>query len=121
MNAYRFSITVLRLLQNYLSSCKQRTKRNSDFSSWEEILLGVRQGSILAPILFNFFICTLFFITNETDFASYADDSGPYGGINNTKNVIINLQNASSTLFQCFYDNQVKANPDKCHFICSTD
>ena len=57
---------------------------------------------------------------NETDFASYADDSTPYNVGNNT-DVIIKLQNASITLFRWFYDNQMKANPDKCHFIYSAD
>ena len=41
LNAYGFSIAALRLVQNYLSNRKQRTKINSDFSSWEEILFGV--------------------------------------------------------------------------------
>ena len=58
---------------------------------------------------------------NGTDFASEADDSTPYVVGNNIEDVIINLQNASLTLFQCFYDNQMKANPGKCYFICSTD
>ena len=58
---------------------------------------------------------------NETDFASYADDNTPYVVGNNIEDVIIKLQNASLTLFQWFYDNQMKANPDKCHFIYSTD
>ena len=34
--------------------------------------------------------------------------------------VILKLQNASKTLFKWFNDNQMKANPDKCHFICSS-
>ena len=121
LNAYEFSIAALRLVQNYLSNRKQRTKINSDFSSWEEILFGVPQGSILGPLLFNIFLCDLFFIMNEIDFASYADDNTPYVVGNNIEDVIIKLQNASLTLFQWFYDNQMKANPDKCHFICSTD
>ena len=54
---------------------------------------------------------------NETD----SDNNTPYVLGNNIEDVIINLQNASLTLFQWFYDNQIKANPDKCHFICSTD
>ena len=33
LNAYGFSIAALRLVQNYLSNRKQRTKINSDFSS----------------------------------------------------------------------------------------
>ena len=57
----------------------------------------------------------------ETDFASYADNNTPYVVGNNIEDVIINLQNPSLTLFQCFYDNQMKANPGKCYFICSTD
>ena len=35
LDAYGFSIAALRLLQNYLPNRKQRTKINSDFSSWE--------------------------------------------------------------------------------------
>ena len=112
-------------MQNYLSNRKQRTKINSDFSSWEEVLVGVHLGpylaSILGPSLFNIFLYDLFFIMNETDFASYADDNTPYVVVNNIEDVIIKLQNASITLVQWFYDNQKKANPDKCHFICSTD
>ena len=58
---------------------------------------------------------------NETDFASYADDNTSYVVDNNIEHVIIKLQDALLTLFQWFYDNQIKANSDKCHFICSTD
>ena len=114
-------MAALRLVQNCLSNRKQSTKRNSDFSSWEETLFGVPQGSILGPLLFNIFLCDLFFIMNETDFASYADDSAPYVMGNNVEDVIIQLQNASLTLFHWIYDNQIKVNPDQCHLICSTD
>ena len=58
---------------------------------------------------------------NETDFASYADDNTLYVGVKNIEDVIIKLQNASLTLFQWFYDNQMIANPEECHFICNTD
>ena len=34
--------------------------------------------------------------------------------------VILKLQNASETLFKWFNDNQMKANPDNCYFICSS-
>ena len=87
-------------MQNYLSNRKQRTKINSDFSSWEEILFGVPQGSILGPLLFNTFLCDIFFIMSETDLASYAVDNKPYVVGNNIEDVINNLQNASLTLFQ---------------------
>ena len=56
LNAYGFSLPALRLVQSYLSNRKQRTKINSEFSSWEEILFRVPQGSILGPFLFNIFL-----------------------------------------------------------------
>ena len=43
----------LELILNYLSDCWQRTKINTFFSSWEEILYGVPQGSVLGPFLHN--------------------------------------------------------------------
>ena len=121
LNAYGFSLPALKLMQSYLSNRKQRTKINPEFSSWEEILFGVPQGSILGPLLFNIFLCDLFFIMNDVDFASYADDNTPSFVGNDLDEVIFKLQSASKTLCQWFADNHMKANPDKCHFICSSN
>ena len=121
LNAYGFSIDSLRLVQDYLENRKQRTKINSAYSSWEEILFGVSQGSILGPLLFNIFLCDLFFIMDDIDFTSYADENPPYTIGNNIEVLFSNLQNSSKILFQWVMDNQMKANPDKCHFVCSTN
>ena len=40
---------------------------------------------------------------------------------NRINDVISSLQESSEKLFQCFSDNQMKANADKCHLIVSTD
>ena len=123
LNAYEFSMAALRPIKNYLSNRKERTKINIEYSSWEEILFRVPQGSILGPLLFNIFLCDLFLIMNNFDIASYntpADDNTPYAVGNNIQESIVKLQNASKTLFQWFSDNQMKSNPDKCNFICST-
>ena len=58
---------------------------------------------------------------DDTDFARYADDNTPYTTGNDMEDVICKLQNSSKILFQWFMDNQMKANPDKCHFNCSTN
>ena len=58
---------------------------------------------------------------NDIDFASYADDNTPFIIGEDIGDVIFKLQNASKTLFQSFYDNQMKANPDKRHFIGSSN
>ena len=61
LNACKFSIGSLRLVQDYLTNHNQRTRINSAYSSWEEILFGVPQGSILGSLLFNNFLCDLVF------------------------------------------------------------
>ena len=55
LNAYGFSLTALKLVHNYLSNRKQRTKINQPYSSLLEITFGATQGSILGPLLFNIF------------------------------------------------------------------
>ena len=119
LHAYGFSLNALRLVHSYLTNRKLRTKINTKYSSSEEILFGVPQESILGPLLSNIFLCDLFFIMNETEFASYADDNTPYTSGQNIDNVIRSLENDSVRLFKWFSDNQMKANKDKCHLLLS--
>ena len=120
LHSYGFSLNAPRLIHSYLSNRRQRTKINESYSSWEEILFGVPQGSILGPLLFNIFMCDLFFIVNEIDFASYADDNTPFVSGDRLDDVLVSLENASLKLFDWFSNNQMKANPDKCHLLTSS-
>ena len=76
LHAYGFSLDALRLF--YLSNRKQRTKINESYSSWEAILLGVPQGSILGHLFFNIFICDLFVMIYDINIANYEGDSNPF-------------------------------------------
>ena len=120
-NAYGFSLSALKLVHNYLSKRQQRTKINQSYRSWEDILFGVPQGSILGPILFNIFISDLFLVIKDVDFASYADDNTIYQSGRTADDVINGLQISAEKLFQWFSDNQMKGNTDKCHLIMSTN
>ena len=60
--AYGLDIDSPNILQDYLSNRKQRTEVDSFYSSWETILSGVPEDSILGPLLFNLFMCDMFLI-----------------------------------------------------------
>ena len=68
VHACVFDLPALKLIQNYLSNRKQKTKINATYSSWEEILFRVPQGSVLGPLSFNIFLCDLLWTMCETGF-----------------------------------------------------
>ena len=98
----------------------ERTKVNSEQISWEQIMFRVPQWPILGPLI-NIFLCDLFLIMENINIARYADDNTPNTTGNSIKEVIQKLENAAKTFFQWFSDNQMKANPGKCHFLCNSN
>ena len=72
LHAYGFDNDALKFIYSYLKGRKQRTKINSSYSSFAEIRV------LLGRLLFNAYICYLFYDIDNLDFASFADDSTPY-------------------------------------------
>ena len=120
LHAYGLDLASLKILQDYLTNRKQRTKVDSFYSSWENILSGVPQGSILGPLLFNIFMCDMFLILKTTSFTGYADDNTPFVVRENTTNVIKALEDIGENLINWFSDNHMKLNTDKCHALLNS-
>ena len=75
LHAYGFDIKTLKLLHSYLTKRWQRTKVNSSFSTWSELLQGAPQGSVLGPILFNIYLNDILYLTEMTQVCNFADDT----------------------------------------------
>ena len=67
LHSYGFNFAALKFMHSYLTNGRQRTKINSSYSPLEEIFLGVPQGSIHGPLLFNIFLCYMSFLRSETE------------------------------------------------------
>ena len=77
LHAYGFGKESLMLLLSYLSNRWERTKTNTSFSSWTELLQGVSQGSVLGPLLFNIYLNDLFFFL-DCNVCNFADNTAPF-------------------------------------------
>ena len=75
LKTYGFSNQALRLLQSCLCKRFQRSIINGSFSSWNELIIGVPQGSILGPLLFNIFLNDIFLFISKCQLCNYADDN----------------------------------------------
>ena len=67
------------------------------------------------------YLIDLFFVIEDTDIASYADDNTPYIIDDTVEGVIKSLEEVSKKLFKWFHDNLIKSNADKCHLLVSTN
>ena len=105
--AHGFDCNSLQMLQSYLSNRTQRTGTNDACSKYCEILFGVSQGTILGPLLFNIYICDMFYDINDCDIASYAGHYTSYASSSNLDALISKLEShvflIALTLMVVFY------------------
>ena len=118
LGAYGFERDSLSFMKSYLKDRQQRVRVNNNFSSWEKIIAGVPQGSILGPLLFNIFINDLFVFVSSSNLSNYADDNTLYASGFNLEEVKKCLSTDFDAVTKWFCENHMALNAGKCHFMC---
>ena len=117
LGVYVFDTKALNYIKSYLHNRKQRVSMNSNFSSWQEIIVGVPQDSISEPLLFSIFVNDLFLSVSSSNLSNYADDNTLYISGYNLKEVKEVLLNDFNKVTEWFFENYMVLNSGKCHFM----
>ena len=111
--AYGLSEQGLKFMYSYLNGRKHRVKVNDSLSEWLDMKLGVPQGSILGPLLFNIFINDIFFFIIASGICNFADDNSLHASGTSLEIVITKLKIDIKNILEWFRFNSMAANPGK--------
>jgi len=76
VRAHGISGQILQWIESWLAGRRQRVVLNGKFSSWEDVLSGVPQGSVLGPLLFIIFINDMDEVVRQINILKkFADDT----------------------------------------------
>ena len=117
LHAYGFDENALVLVYSYLEKRKQSVRINNVYSSFQEIVSGVPQGSVLGPILFNFYINDLFSFIKQATMYNYADDNTLAFFSKSLPDLVNVLENEADSALSWLKQNEMIANPNKFHAL----
>ena len=100
---------------DYLSNRQQRPRICDNFGSWDELLQGVPQVSVLGPLLFNIHLSDLFYLTEFNDVYNFADDTTFFACDSDLKHLMERLKHNAKLAIEQFENFYMKLNKDKRH------
>ena len=121
LSTYGFDYNSLKLINSFLSGRKFRAKIGSSYSPYLDLLVGVPQGSILGPLLFNIYMCDIFLCNCESNNINYEEDITLYACELNMDLVLSKPEKDISTVFTWFQNKYLKVNSGKSHLVITSD
>ena len=104
------------LPQNIKRSTKLRGAKRSPELTFRSMEFHIPENLIfpaLWPLLFNIYICDLFFENNSIDIAEYADGNTLYVCSSDLDSAIFKIQKSTKRIFRWFHNNNLISNAEK--------
>ena len=113
LSLYGIKNNSLKWFSSYLSNRKQFIQAGDIKTSYEDIICGVPQGSILGPLLFIIYVNDLSDVSKILEPIMFADDTNLFFTHKNIKELFQTVNSELDKVFQWFNANKLSLNKDK--------
>ena len=113
LDAYGFNRDTVAYIYSYLKNRKQCVRMNGTQIYPGDIISGVRQGSILGPILYNLFFNDFFYFILLATAHNFADDTTLAYFSTTIQELIASLESECEVALNWFNENKMIVNPGK--------